>query len=132
MCWQGTLRRLSAPRAWHCARRLERQETASNMQLVSGTRLFQIGSFLEPAADLGFPCNKVLSLAFQSASSVGEKGVELAMRTACKLTADPLMPPSLWAHPSGLHTLPSSGQEMVKQSCQRMPVYGVTGSHSHL
>ena len=102
------------------------------MQLILGTKFFQIGSFLEPAADLGFPCNKVLSLAFQSASSVGEKGVELTMRAACKFTAEPLMPPSLWAHPSGLHTLPSSGQEMVKKSCQRMPVYGVTESYSHL
>lgn len=49
----------------------KRQQVIS--QLIPGTRIFQIVSFLEPAADLGFPCNKVLSLAFQSTSSVGRK-----------------------------------------------------------
>ena len=77
MCWQGTLQWLSTPQAWHCVWWSEWQKTASNMQLIPGTKFFQIVSFLEPAPDLGCPCNKVPSLAFQSASSVGEKGVEL-------------------------------------------------------
>ena len=106
-------------------------KTASNMQLILGTKFLKIGSFLGPAADLRFPCTKVFSLLSHLPPQQGGRSGAKARGLLASLLQGPSGPGALGG-PSGLHRLPSSAEEVVNNSCQRTPVYGVTESHSHL
>ena len=106
-------------------------KTASNMQLILGTKFLKIGPFLGPAADLRSPCTKVLSLHSHLPPQRGGRSGAKARGLPASLLEGP-SGPGAPGGPSGLHRLPSSAQEVVNNSCQRTPVYGVTESHSHL